>query len=172
MKSMVKATGKFQYQITRQGRELQLSIDQNLDGPFEVALTEIAGAEALHIDLTRVNGINSEGTRQFTKWLWEAHVNDPALAIKLKNVPPVVARQLVAMKSYIDEAVETESVFVPYFCDGCDIEDRSTLVRASEVRAAPDLREFRPAPPVCKTCGKAMDMDIVPDKYFSLLLRP
>lgn len=169
----MKPASKFNYQLTRNGGQVRVAVLQPIDGPFEIPVPSVDGAETLSLDFAAVDGLNSEGTRQLTKWLWEVHVNTPAMSIRLERVTPAVARQLIAMKSYIDEAVETDSVYVPFFCDACDAEDRSTLVQAREVREFEgDLRNFVPAAPKCPTCGKPMELDVVPDKYFSLLLAP
>ena len=162
----------FSYQASKQNDDLVFTLGEVIDESFDIPLNELASTSSLHVEMGRVSSLNSEGTRRLTKWLWDGHNLYPKLAISLSKVPPVVAKQLMAVRSFVPEKVTISSLLVPFYCEACDLEDRTTLVNADDVDDNVDLKKYSPEPPICKLCNKPMELDVIPEMYFALFRVP
>jgi hypothetical protein len=165
------AETRFSFEKKEQAGELTLVFGEMVDESFHIPISELAGYSRLDIDLGKVTTLNSEGTRRLTKWLWDVHNQSADLKISMRNVSPVVTKQLLSLYGFVPDEIEIKSVLVPHYCETCDLEDRSCLVRAVDVENSPDPQKFLPPPVRCKTCQNNMEIDVDPVKYFALLTR-
>jgi hypothetical protein len=127
---------------------------------FDILLLKFAGTDF----------VISEDLRDFVKWLTNIEITYPTLVIRIENLPPSVARQLIPLRDYLPQKLEVLSMFVPFCCDDCDHEDQTLLVTSQQARAAHQLDDLVKGPISCQKCNATMEPEIVANKYLSLML--
>jgi hypothetical protein len=158
---------EFSYTKKMAGDQAQFAVNEAIDERFDVPLSEFTGAKSAVVDFSNVNWINSLGIRKFSRWVWEMEDKMPQLKISLVRLPPVVVRQLNLIRSQFGKNMEVNSVFVPFYCDNCDLDDKSVLVTREQL-AGNDPIESKIPPKACPKCGKLMEMDVV-ENYFAII---
>jgi hypothetical protein len=158
------------YSLISSGVITHIALNGSIESDFDIPLSVYAHANVLKIDMQKVDLIDSEGTRLLVKWFWEVEKVRPGLQVKMEKVGPVIVRQFSMVKDFLSPNVVVESIFVPLFCESCDLEDLSTLVSADEVRALGDIAQFMPKLVPCPKCNVPMELDCDPSKYFNVLL--
>jgi hypothetical protein len=131
---------------------------------------DLSKSDTLLLKFVDIDGVASEVLRDFVKWLMDIEVKFPNLIIRLENLPSHVARQLIPMRNYLPQKLEVLSMFVPFYCENCDNEDRSYLVTSQQARAARNLGDLLGGPLLCKKCDTNMEPEVVADKYLNVML--
>jgi len=83
------------------------------------------------------------------------------------RLPPMVVRQLNLIHQQFEKNIRVGSLFVPFFCDTCDLDDSKTLVTRDQVVASGPAAFLMEGPP-CTKCGNPMELDIA-DNYFAMV---
>ena len=136
-----------------------------------ISLSALKDSQIIEIEFKDLDYINSSGVRNLIKWLKDLEAAYPMLIMRVEKVPPILVRQLLSIKDYLPKKLEVTSVYVPYFCDGCNSEDHSLLVNSESVRNAASPKEALTESVLCKTCGQKMEPDAVLDKYLGIMLK-
>lgn len=110
--------------------------------------------EPLKINLRHINRCNSIGIKLFldflTKWgerPFEYH-EAPSIFVDQINYIPALLGPTAANGSIA-------SLFVPYLCDSCGLEDEVLVGIAGNTAVGPD---YTPPPRTCPKCGKTMQL--------------
>jgi anti-anti-sigma regulatory factor len=133
-----------------------LDEDNNLSG----LVKQIPAGTAM-IDLGGVERINSGGIRNWMLWLAALEQNGTR-PVLVGCSPPVVA-QINLVKNFAGNGT-VKSFQVPYHCRDCD-EDKVIVVESSEMSSP----SAEPPGCPCEHCGRAMDVDTMPESYFAFL---
>ena len=130
---------------------------------LKMLVDQITAATAM-IDLGGVERINSSGVRDWVNWIaaLEANGTRPVLV----RCSPAIVAQINLVKNFTGNAA-VKSFQVPYRCRECD-EEKTIVVETSEM-TSPEA-----APPTCNcsACGRAMEVDEMPEAYFAFLGSP
>lgn len=130
---------------------------------LKTLVDQITAATAM-IDLGGVERINSSGVRDWVNWIaaLEANGTRPVLV----RCSPAIVAQINLVKNFTGNGA-VKSFLVPYRCGECD-EEKTIVVETSEM-TSPSAE-----PPVCNcaSCGRAMDVDEMPEAYFAFLSSP
>src|SRR3569623_125590 len=120
-------------------------------------VSEIPAGTA-EIDLGGVERINSVGIRDWVNWLAALDANGTRTV--LVACSPAIVAQINLVKNFAGNGA-VKSFQVPYHCRECD-EEKVVLVETAE------MSEPGAAPPMCPcaSCGRAMDIDEVPESNF------
>lgn len=157
----------FTFEIQANDSSAIISAHDVINDGFEIPLEQLKGFDTAILDLDDVDWINSEGIRRFIKWLWEVEDKLSGLKISVVKLQPIVVRQLNLIRSQFSKNMQIESVYVPYYCDSCDLDDKSLLVGRQEIQALPADESLKKEVK-CPSCGESMEMDVV-DDYFAMM---
>lgn len=140
-----------------------------LDDTFQVSASKLESAESVLINMQELKFMNSAGIRQFVKWASDAATSFKTLRIVLTLVPPSVAKQLFTVARLLPSAFSIDSVYLPYYCNDCELEDRGRLVTANDVAKADPLGSLTEQKIPCSKCSKPMEFDGIPEHFIGLL---
>jgi anti-anti-sigma regulatory factor len=146
------------------GGEARLALAGQIDEGAELdALLAELRAPRVVIDLARVSFINSVGVREWIRLL--ATLRERKAQVTLSRCSEVMVAQMNMIVECARGAA-IESFHVPYLCGGCGHEAAVCL----EVAAHRDqlARRQVPAQP-CPSCGGAMQIDELPERYLLFL---
>jgi anti-anti-sigma regulatory factor len=118
-------------------------------------------AGTAEIDLGGVERINSVGIRDWVNWL--AALESNGTRTVLVACSPAIVAQINLVKNFTGNGA-VKSFQVPFHCRECD-EEKIVLVETA------DMSEPGAEPPSCPcpACGRAMDIDEMPESYFAFL---
>jgi len=124
-------------------------------------VAKIPAGTTAEIDLGGVERINSVGIRDWVNWLAALDANGTRTI--LVACSPAIVAQINLVKNFAGNGA-VKSFQVPYHCRDCD-EEKMVLVETAE------MSEPGSEPPSCPcaSCGRAMDIDEMPDSYFAFL---
>lgn len=151
------------------GNQLSVTVKGMIDHSFGVSLVKLENVESVLINMQEVTFMNSAGIRQFITWIREVEKAYRELRVVLTLVPPAVNRQLSSLQSHLPAQLSIDSVYLPYYCDACDYEDRTRLVTTKDVANAETLDSITAQQIPCPKCSAPMDFDGFTDQYFGLL---
>lgn len=120
------------------------------------ALSGVAGASPLRLDLGAVEQVNSCGVREWLHFVQQ--LTERGQALELVDCPPVFVRQLNMISNFAGDAA-IRSVLLPYWCRSCGSEE---LVRHDPAVPGP-VPETR----TCPSCGATAEFDDLPDTYLA-----
>lgn len=132
----------------------------------------LEGIDELTIDFEKVNYINSIGVKNWINWMSRI---PKKLRVHFVNCIPAIVNQLNSVVGFISESGIVESFFVPFACDHCGREDRLVVERGKAFEYPSPTNPPRHVVPeniTCQKCGKEMEMDMLPMRYFSFLVGP
>lgn len=133
-------------------------LDENNDLNELVAKIPAGIAE---IDLGGVERINSVGIRDWVNWI--AALESNGTRTVLVACSPAIVAQINLVKNFTGNGA-VKSFQVPLHCRECD-EEMTILVQTAEMTGA----GAEPPSCPCPTCGRAMDIDEMPESYFAFL---
>jgi anti-anti-sigma regulatory factor len=118
-------------------------------------------AGTAEIDLGGVERINSVGIRDWVNWLAALDANGTRTV--LVACSPAIVAQINLVKNFAGNGA-VKSFQVPFHCRECD-EEKIVVVETAE------MSEPGAEPPSCPcaACGRAMDIDEMPESYFAFL---
>lgn len=120
-----------------------------------------SGFERLVLDLNGLKSMNSVGIRLWKEWLSAAPATKPLI---LQNVHRGIVAQINAVLGFLPPQAKVESIYVPFFCDDCDVEEEHLFETAALGKQAPVAR--------LKGCKKAAcqpEADVVWDRYIAFM---
>lgn len=117
-------------------------------------LTVIQGQ--LIINLAGLTFINSLGIRIWIRWIKSIKADK---GIVLVNCSPPFVRQMSILQSFIPEGVTVKDIFVPYYCENCNREDRKLINVEIALQAVPNEIP-------CTKCNGSMELGIIKNSYF------
>jgi anti-anti-sigma regulatory factor len=110
------------------------------------------------LDLSGIKRVNSFGVRNWVKFIQA--LAEKAATISLEKCATSMVRQFNMVPTTRKGAAVT-SVFLPYYCGGCD--DEREVLLPVEGQSPPE----DPPEETCPTCGEEMEFDEVPESYFA-----
>lgn len=157
------STAKFTMQTTMNGSEAQIEMIGYIN-EFATFTPLTAPASIVKINLRGVNGLNSVGTRNWCQYL--ATLKPPTKII-LDGCPVIVVKALNQVEGAFPANADVNSFLVPFISDASG--QRLDVLFANGTHFSPK-GELK-VPEVKDAVGNAMDMDIIPEVYFSFLKR-
>lgn len=136
-----------------------LRVDGTIDESTDIQSLLPASADAVIYDLDGVKRITSYGVLQWVKALKELR----AKYYGFMRCRPCIVRQFNMVAGFGKHG-EVLSVYLPYFCEACDVEFETLLDLRADFAVAqsgnpPDVR--------CATCNAVAEFDDVPKSYLS-----
>ena len=125
---------------------------------------QLPNADYVIIDLGQVKGLNSVGTRSWCTWL---KTIQHTTKIVLDKCPVIFVKSFNQVKNSYPDNAQALSFVVPYFSDNTD-ERKDVIFKLSENF---DNTGLTTPPKVLDRQGQPMDMDVIPEVYFSFLKR-
>lgn len=126
----------------------------------------------LALDFGEVPYINSAGVRRWVKWMWGIEKENSKLNFSIQRCSSRIVRQILAINNFIPKTTEIKSFLVPYYCEN----DSENLEKLFQVQAS-----FKDSPEAlveklnevvkCPKCGNPMELDALPEDYFTLIQR-
>ncbi|MFM8268771.1 MAG: hypothetical protein ACKN9V_01170 [Pseudomonadota bacterium] len=143
--------------VTINGKE-QLKLTGVIDEDTDFGSLEKSSGP-LYLNLSGITSINSLGIRGWVNF-WKTHSDKPVFYLEC---PPVIVRQMSMIPSFCGNA-NVVSVYVPYVCNNCDLE-QLVLAGSEELSSnPPKVVESFP----CKKCNSGeMELDGSPRQYFA-----
>ncbi len=123
--------------------------------------TEVKLAEKMVINLEGVNFINSIGTRAWCLWLQRFRA---PLKITMVRCPVIMVKSFSSVKSFLTDRCTIESFYIPFYSDNTGERKDFLAVRGTHFGDA-DMQ----LPEIKDSKGEIMDMDVVPELYFSFI---
>lgn len=152
----------FKMTHAREGDDLKVSIDGNIDEESVFEELPLAGVAKIYIDLGKVSAINSVGIREWIKWSKGlGGVN----AIEIHNCPKVVVDQVNMVAGFLPPNAKVISFFVPYYSDESGEEVMVLFKRGEHF----DDTGARPPEGLKDSAGNEMEIDVIEAKYFKFL---
>lgn len=149
--------------ITRQAQEglihVRLAGVIDEDSALEGASGEVQPGQLVVIDTAEVTRINSCGVRDWVNWL--ARLEAQGARVVLVDCSVHIVDQINMVHNFIGSG-QVKSFFAPYYCEVCDKE----LLQLFEVAEIVDPLVIHPP---CPSCGRATELDHLPEQYFAFL---
>jgi hypothetical protein len=158
--------------------ELFGEIDENAD--FAELRRRLKGVVVFH--LAEVRRINSCGVREWVNFVRElgqsrADPDDPddqesrVTELVLTHCSPAIVTQLNMIYNFRGQA-KVRSFLAPYVCRACDHEEDVLLDVETHFAGAGPVRSRRPPELTCEKCSGKLELDDLPERYFSFLSDP
>lgn len=152
----------FNVQISQNGAEQLITVSGYVNEYSK--FPNITPTDKIIIDLEKVKGLNSVGTRSWCTWL--KMMGPPAMVV-LENCPVIFVKSFNQVKGSYPDNVKANSLIVPYYSDQTD-ERKDIVIKANEHFGTPNGLQL---PTVHDSKGSEMEIDIIPDIYFAFLNR-
>ena len=129
--------------------------------------SQLEGKHVL-VDFEEVAFINSLGIRKWLMWI-EKH---PFKSLRFKNLPLNVVDQVNMVEGFLPEDSQVESFYVPYYCEGCELETHHHFEEGREfcwgikVPTDEELRSKK-----CEECGSGIEPSVQEQKFFLFLMK-
>jgi anti-anti-sigma regulatory factor len=131
------------------------AIDEDAD--FTDILESANRYTEIRIDLGGITRINSVGVRE---WVNFVRALDSHESVVLERCVPVVVTQLNMIANFAGTG-RVVSVYAPYVCDECGHEESNLVDTSGTI----DVESFSER--TCPNCGETMELDDLPESYFS-----
>jgi len=163
---MSRTDHSLRFSADREHGVLRISLEGDMDenaNLFEL-LDLLSGV--VRIDLGGVRRINSAGVRDWVNFIREADAR--ADEVTLSRCSPAIVMQMNMISNFRGQA-KVASIFAPLVCPECDREDEVLVsLTPEQIDVLPDgLPEW-----TCPSCGTAMELDDIPERYFAFLGLP
>ena len=127
---------------------------------LEPLVGELASAGKVQFDLGEIRRLNSSGVREWVEFM---RALPATVEARFDNCSTAVVHQINLIHGFTGRA-KVCSIRVPFVCDGCGLEESTTL--PVEHGVMPSLGDR-----TCKKCGRPMELDDIAESYFAFLLR-
>lgn len=136
-------------------------IDEN-SGLFD--LTPVLTGTVV-LDLGGIRRINSAGVREWVNFIRDSDPRTDHLA--LSNCSPAIVMQMNMIANFRGNA-EVTSFYAPLVCPACDHEQDELIQTTPEIVSGLPHRigDF-----TCAECQSGLELDDIPERYFSFLKR-
>jgi anti-anti-sigma regulatory factor len=124
------------------------TIDESAD--FVALLGQLPPAKLVKIDLSQIERISSVGVRSWINFMDKLMLQD--MQVTLENCSVAIVRQLGMITQFRGHGV-VRSVFAPYYCADCNLEQLRLVDLSGDVTA--QLR----TPIACPSCGSELELD-------------
>lgn len=152
----------FNAKVDKVGNETKIELSGSMNEDANLTNIKADGSSAIHIDWKKVEAMNSCGVRDWIKCL----KTFPAGAkITYAHCPPIIVEQMNMVAGFFPKGANVDSLFVPYFCEGCKKQEMVLLTSGKDIQ---DKKVNMPEVK-CPQCGKPMEPDILEAKYFRFL---
>lgn len=161
------STGKGSIREEASVAGLKVIVMGAIDEFIDFADITLPKAGTLELDLGGVNRCNSMGVLRWARFL-KGVPNE--LAIKLVNCSPIVVKQLNIFPAlFAHPGLHVESFHVTFACGDCN-QTRDVLLKTTTLTSGTESVAL-PKPPVCGSCGNAMELEELAEKQFMFLRR-
>ncbi len=158
---------------SRNGSELNLNLSGIVDEDAQFPVLDLTGTKQIFFDLKEVKSINSVGIREWLNWI-------KSLAEKcqvvMKNCPKSLVFQFNMVEGFLPKASKVTSLYVPFFCEKCDLEESILFEVGKELNVKDGVVSVNYDLAKIKTCETStsdcqLKIDIAEVKYFQFLKR-
>ena len=137
----------------------KITMNGVIDETVDFSKLSEAGKSELHLICREVNRINSVGIKIWRDFF--RNYREKGGSLRFHELSPA----LVATMNYISDFVEVKelvSVCAPYVCPTCK-------TAAIKVLTVAEAKGYLPKPPpmTCPKCSAEMELDEIPEEYFS-----
>ncbi len=153
------------------GDELNLVLSGTIDEDVQFPVLDITTVKKINFDLKDVKSINSVGIREWLNWIKPL---SEKTRVTMKNCPKTLVFQFNMVEGFLPKGSQVESLYVPFFCEKCDLEEnvlfhigKEIKVEGGNVSVHFDLEKIKP----CKEAACELSMDVTEAKYFHFLKR-
>ena len=141
----------------------------NEDADFEHV--PVLDTKSVYLDLESVDGTNSLGLKKWILWITEAAKKNQFV---LDKCPSYVVQQMSILQGFVPRGARINSIFVPYYCEGCGNEEQVLHENGSGFSTG--TADSKPGyvlkeGVICKQCSQGMEPDILPESYFKFLFQ-
>jgi hypothetical protein len=113
------------------------------------------------VNLEKVAFINSVGTRAWCLWIQRFRA---PIEVTLVRCPAILVKSFNSVKGFLTPQCQVQSFFVPFYSDETGERKDVLLVRGTHF-SGPTVQ----LPEVLDQSGRPMEMDVVPELYFTFL---
>ena len=156
---------KFEVKQTKEGDLLKVEVTGSIDedAVFTGITFNIDGINKVRFDFSKCETINSCGVREWIKFVKSVPTGR---TIIYAEAPYFIVDQINMVANFLPKGAIVESIFVPYFCPGCQNQSMTLFLKSKEYKdnklAAPEVK--------CDKCQAVMEMDVIEAKYFRFLI--
>jgi hypothetical protein len=135
----------------------------DLSGPIDemAVFGDVKLSSKMLVNLDDVNFFNSIGTRAWILWL--QRFREPTV-IMLVRCPVIMVKSFGTVKGILTDRCVVESFYVPFYSE--ETGERKDVLA---VRGTHFIGTNLSIPPVTDDKGNLLEMDVVPEMYFSFL---
>ncbi len=155
------------------GSELTLTLSGTIDEDVQFPAINLTPIKQITFDLKDVKSINSVGIREWLNWIKPM---SEKCQITMKNCPKTLVFQFNMVEGFLPKGSRVASLYVPFFCEKCDLEEsilfnvgQEVQVKDSAVNIKFDLSKIKPCKVDVADCE--LTMDVTEAKYFHFLKR-
>jgi hypothetical protein len=126
---------------------------------------ELSAKKRYTLELQNFKAINSMGIRSFVEWM----KSFSGIPLNLVSCPKFFVDQINMIVGLLPPHARIESFYVPYYSENQD-EEQSVLYRlGTEYYLEGDQVKLSHPQIVADSKGEAMEVDVIPDRYFKFL---
>lgn len=140
----------------------KFKFEGEISSEFAFPKVDINQITHIVLEVGEVKFINSGGVQNWV--VWSSRISDkaPQMKFELLRLPCVLSRKIFSLGSFMCKNAVVRSLFVPYYCDRCDLE-KETLFEVKldlqdKILNHEELKSLTPTP--CTQCGSPMEMDM------------
>jgi anti-anti-sigma regulatory factor len=154
------------YKLTKTEDMILIELKGNLDEDFTLKNVEVDNFKNIVIDFENVSEINSCGIREWINF--RLRLKDKK--ITFRNCRKIIVDQMNMVHGFLggsdDSEVEVESIYLPFYCEDCDIEETrlfnlKDIVTEAGVINLPEVK--------CSKCPGNMEFDEIESQFFNFL---
>ncbi len=152
---------------------LMLKISGAIDEHFDFGQFKFEEIRALYINFSQAEAINSRGIVIWIRWFHDAISRNKKLSIFFMECPRVLVEQFNLIGSFVPKEAVIKSFELPFTCVACETQSSTMLIEGKDYALSEQSGLYDVYPPsmVCQKCGKPMELDVFPKKYFNFLNR-
>jgi hypothetical protein len=162
---------KFDRNVSETIATTQINLSGFINEQADFGMPKFTKHPNLIINFSSVTLINSTGVMKWVTWITQVVTGNPKLKIMFANVPKVIMDQVNLVKNFMPAGVRMKSFYLPFFCEGCNLQSGVTLENGKDFATAADgQKPYILIPKItCPQCGEPMAEDFVASKYLKFL---
>lgn len=152
-----------------QGENLNLLFSGSLNEHAHFIDIKPFAAQRIVLDLDGINHLNSTGIHRWVVWMRKVVEQHPGIPLVFTRCPRLVVEQMNQIQDFMPDHAEVESIYVPFFCEGCRVEKLELFEMGKEI-AVQGKHVNLLLPKVSCQC-QGIELDVVVERYFKFIER-
>lgn len=152
---------KLKYSQNKANGLLKAKLEGEIIDGSTIPDPDLAGVATVELDLDGVRYLNSSGARLWL--LWSKKLSNGCSNIMLEHVRPVFIRTLASIADFLPKGGKLRSVYVPYFCEGCNTNYDLLLTNGKDFSRTADPKKLEVSK--CPKCGQEAEIDALVESY-------